>query len=76
MNSKMKLNIKFIEKFHISSCNFLKCGSLLKLSKMERLTELRLLSSFMNDSGISQLIKNYPNLKFIKLYENTSTTQL
>jgi hypothetical protein len=36
---------------------------------MERLSELRLFSSFMTDSGISQLIKNSPNLKFIELYE-------
>jgi hypothetical protein len=67
-------DMKFIEKLHltklhINSCNFLKSESLLKLSKMERLSELRLFSSFMTDSGISQLIKNSPNLKFIELYE-------
>jgi hypothetical protein len=41
--------------------------SQLKLSLMENLSELRIFTGFMTDSGICHLIKNSPKLKTIEL---------
>jgi hypothetical protein len=65
-------DMKFIEKLdlsklHINFCSYLKEESLLKLSLMQDLAELRLFSQFIPDSGICHLIKNSPKLKTIEL---------
>jgi hypothetical protein len=56
-----------LTKLHLNSCPFLREESLLKLSLMENLSELRIFSGFMTDSGICHLIKNSPKLKTIEL---------
>jgi hypothetical protein len=64
--------MKFIEKLdltklHLNSCTFLKDESLQKLSLMEKLSELRLFSKFITNSGLCHLIKNAPKLKNIEV---------
>jgi hypothetical protein len=64
--------MKFIEKLdltkvHLNSCTFLKDESLQKLSLMEKLSQLRLFSKFITNSGLCHLIKNAPKLKTIEI---------
>ncbi len=56
-----------LTKLHLNSCPFLREESLLKLSLMENLSELRIFSVFMTDSGICHLIKNSPKLTAMEL---------
>jgi len=64
--------MKFVEKLdltklHLNSCTFLKDESFRKLSLMENLSEFRLFSKFITNSGLCHLIKNAHKLKTLEI---------